>query len=263
MRNPAAEDVAGIIISAMGPLIGITTRPRQIHASGGEMWADTVNHTYRNGVTRAGGIPVLLAPVSDEAVPTLLNRIDGLLLTGGGDVDPSLYGSSPTKEMYGIDPERDRFEIALAREAHLRKLPVMAVCRGIQILNVALGGSLIEDIPSEIGSDYHAKIGDDVFVAHQQVQIEESCGLAALVGTTELAVNSIHHQALRRVADGIHPVAWANDGVIEAIEADDPDWPLIGVQWHPEYLGEVNDDPSHRLFTAFVQNAAAARVATP
>ena len=147
------------------------------------MWADTLNHTYRNGVTRVGGIPVLLAPVRDEhAVPHLLDRIDGLLLTGGGDVDPTLYGSAPTKEMYGIDPGRDRFEIALARDAFRRKLPVLAVCRGIQILNVALGGSLIEDIPSELGSDYHAKIGEEVFVAHQRVQIDESCGLAAIVG---------------------------------------------------------------------------------
>jgi putative glutamine amidotransferase len=173
-----------------------------------------------------------------------------------------LYGSEPTKEMYGIDAGRDRFEMTLAREAFRRRLPVLAVCRGIQILNVALGGSLIEDIPSEIGSDYHAKIGDDVFVAHQRVQIDEGCGLAALTGRTELEVNSIHHQALREVAGGIHPVAWAEDGVIEAIEADDPDWPLIGVQWHPEYLGEVGDDPSHRLFAAFIDNAASARLTT-
>jgi len=227
------------------------------------MWADTLNHTYRNGITRAGGIPVLLAQVADDAVPHLLDRIDGLLLTGGGDVDPSLYGSERTEEMYGIDPGRDRFEMALAREAFRRKLPVLAVCRGIQILNVALGGSLIEDIPSEIGSDYHAKIGDEVFVAHQRVQIDETCGLAALVGATDLAVNSIHHQALRRVADGIHPVAWAEDGVIEAIESDDPDWQLIGVQWHPEYLGEVDDGPSQRLFAAFIENAATARLTTP
>jgi putative glutamine amidotransferase len=140
---------------------------------------------------------------------------------------------------------------------------VLAVCRGIQILNVALGGSLIEDIPSETGSGYHARIGDEVFVAHQRVKIDDTCGLAALVGSTDLAVNSIHHQALRRVADGIHPVAWAEDGVIEAIEADDPEWPLIGVQWHPEYLGEVDDGPSHKLFTAFIENAATARLATP
>lgn len=246
----------------MGPLIGITTRPRLVQASAGELWADTVSHTYRNGVTRAGGIPVLLAPVEDEAVPTLLNRIDGLLLTGGGDVDPTLYGSERIKAMYGIDSNRDRFEVALAREAHRRKLPVLAICRGIQILNVALGGSLIEDIPAEIGSDYHAQIGEQVWVGHQNVRIDESCGLAALVGATQLGVNSIHHQALRQVADGLHPVAWADDGVIEAIEADDADWPLIGVQWHPEYLGEAGDDPSHRLFSAFIDNAAAARIAT-
>lgn len=246
----------------MGPLIGITTRPRLVQAAAGELWADTVSHTYRNGVTRAGGIPVLLAPVADNAVPTLLDRIDGLLLTGGGDVDPTLYGSEPVTSMYGIDPNRDRFEMALAKEAYQRKLPVLAICRGIQILNVALGGSLIEDIPAEFGSDYHARIGDEVYVGHQNVEIDVSCGLAAVVGTTQLGVNSIHHQALRRVADGLHPVAWAEDGVIEAIEADDDEWPLIGVQWHPEYLAEAGDDPSQRLFSAFVANAAAARIAT-
>jgi len=244
----------------MGPLIGITTRPRLVHASAGDLWADTVSHTYRDGVTRAGGIPVLLAPIEDDAVPTLLNRIDGLLLTGGGDVDPTLYGSEPTQDMYGIDPKRDRFEMALARGAHERKMPVLAICRGIQILNVALGGTLIEDIPSEIGSQDHAEIGDRVYVGHQKVRIDDTCGLAALVGSSELDVNSIHHQALREVAPGIHPVAWAEDGVVEAIEADDADWPLIGVQWHPEYLGAAGDDPSHRLFQAFVDNAAAARI---
>ncbi|NND02165.1 MAG: C26 family cysteine hydrolase domain-containing family, partial [Acidimicrobiia bacterium] len=147
----------------MGPLIGITTRPRLVQASGGEMWADTVSHTYRNSVTRAGGLPVLLAPVPDEAVPTVLDRIDALLMTGGGDVDPELYGGTRVKEMYGIDSNRDRFELALAREAHRRKMPVLAICRGIQILNVALGGSLIEDIPNEIGSDFHSKIGEEVY----------------------------------------------------------------------------------------------------
>lgn len=253
---------ATVIIAPMGPLIGITTRPRLVQTSGGELWADTVSHTYRDSVVRAGGLPVLLSPVSDEAVPTVLDHIDGLLMTGGGDVDPALYGSEPTKEMYGIHPERDRFELALAREAKRRKMPVLAICRGIQILNVALGGTLIEDIPSELGSDFHSRIGDEVYTRFQNVSIDESCSLASLVATTQLGVNSIHHQALRRVADGIHPVAWADDGVIEAIEADDPDWPLIGVQWHPEYLSQVGDGPSHRLFRAFVDNAAAARVAT-
>ena len=246
----------------MGPLIGITTRPRLVATSGGELWADTVGHTYRNATIRAGGIPVLLAPVPDEAVSTVLDRLDGLLLTGGGDVSPQLYGGEELPEMYGIDPERDRFEAALARGAFERKLPVLAICRGIQILNVALGGTLVGDIPSEIGSNYHAKIGPDVFEAHQNVRIDDSCGLAALLGTDELKVNSIHHQALRRVADGIHPVAWADDGVIEAIEADDPHWPLIGVQWHPEYLDVVDDAPSRKLFAAFVANASRP-VATP
>ena len=226
------------------------------------MWADTVSHTYRNSVQRAGGLPILLAPVEDDAVPSILDRVDGLLMTGGGDVDPALYGGERVKEMYGIDPNRDRFELALAREAYRRKMPVLAICRGIQILNVAMGGSLIEDIPTEVGSDYHSKIGEQVYETFQKVSIDASCGLATLVGTTELGVNSIHHQALRRVATGLHPVAWADDGVIEAIEADDPDWPLIGVQWHPEYLSEADDESSQKIFKAFVANATRASVAT-
>lgn len=246
----------------MGPVIGITTRPRTVQASGGEIAADTLSHTYRNSVVRAGGIPLLLAPVTDEQIPTVLDRIDGLVMTGGGDVDPDRYGGRRVKEMYGINNERDRFEIDLARHAYARKMPVLAICRGIQVLNVALGGTLIEDIPTEIGSDYHAKVGPEAYQAFQNVSIDESCGLAAMLGATEVSVNSIHHQALRQVADGIHPVAWADDGVIEAIEADDPDWPLIGVQWHPEYLSEVDDDPSQRIFSAFIENANRARVAT-
>lgn len=245
----------------MGPIIGITTRPRLVQTSGGELWADTVAHTYRNSVIRAGGVPIHLAPVPDKAVTALVDRLDGLLMTGGGDVDPDLYGGKRVKEMYGIDAERDRFELALAREAHSRKLPVLAICRGIQILNVALGGTLIEDIPSEIGSDFHAKIGDEAYATFQKVTIDDSCGLHALVGSNEISVNSIHHQALRRVAEGIHPVAWAEDGIIEAIEADDPKWPLIGVQWHPEFLSEVGDETSHRIFAAFVSNAMAAQPA--
>jgi len=244
----------------MRPVIGIGARPRLIEASGGELWADTVAQTYRNAVTNAGGIPVILAAVDETAVPQLLDRVDGLLLKGGGDVDPATYGGSPDVEVRGISLERDGFEIALAREAHRRRIPTLAICRGIQILNVALGGSLIEDIPSEVGSTDHDSYGEKSWKAHQHVTIDEGCGLAALVGGTHIHVNSIHHQALRRVADGLHPVAWADDGIIEAIEADDEKWRLIGVQWHPEYLSAVGDETSDRIFTAFVENAAAARV---
>ena len=111
----------------MGPVIGITTRPRTVQASGGEMPADTLSHTYRNSVIRAGGIPLLLAPVTDEQIPTILDRIDGLVMTGGGDVDPDTYGGRRVKEMYGINPDRDRFEIELARHACERKMPVLAI----------------------------------------------------------------------------------------------------------------------------------------
>ncbi|MFQ5554899.1 MAG: gamma-glutamyl-gamma-aminobutyrate hydrolase family protein [Acidimicrobiia bacterium] len=244
----------------MPPVIGISTRPRVVPTSGGELGVDSVQHTYRDAVQRAGGIPLLLAPVPDAHIEVLLDRLHGLVLTGGGDVDPATYGSDERDRVYAVDGRRDAFEFALTRGAQARKMPVLAICRGLQVVNVALGGTLIEDIPTALSGPAasdggHAQRGDAAFRAHQAVNLEPGCLLARTLGTTDLMVNSIHHQAVRRIAPGLRTVGAAADGVIEAIEADDESWPLLAVQWHPEYLSDAGDAASHRLFAALVAAA--------
>jgi putative glutamine amidotransferase len=151
--------------------------------------------------------------------------------------------------------DRDEFELALVHEAKDRRLPVLAICRGLQLVNVALGGTLIQDIPTEVGSMDHTVIGHAVYDGHQPVTIDEDSRISRAVGATELMVNSIHHQAVKELAPGFRAVAWAGDGVIEGIEHDDPEWPFLAVQWHPEYLGHNDDAASHALFNALVEAA--------
>ena len=243
----------------MPPVIGITTRPRDVSSSEGTSSAYTAQRTYTDAVLRAGGVPVLLAPVPDPRVGALLERIDGLVLSGGGDLDPARYGGQRDDTTYGIDFDRDEFEIEAVKIAASRRLPVLAICRGLQVVNVALGGSLIEDIPTEIGSADHTVIGHEVFNGHQHVSLDPTCFVSRVVGADDLHVNSIHHQAVRELAPGFRAVGWADDGVVEAIEYEDATWPLLAVQWHPEYLDDVDDLPSRALFKALVDLAAARR----
>lgn len=239
----------------MTPLIGLTTRLRTLATSGGEVDNHTLNHTYTDSVVRAGGTPIMLAPVPAPMIPGLLDRVDGLVLTGGGDVDPTRYGGTEHASMYGIDFDRDAFELDLVHEAAVRHMPVLAICRGLQVVNVAFGGTLIEDIPTEVGSTHHSVRGAEVYNGHQRVKVEDSCRVGLVVGTSDLMVNSIHHQAVRQLAEPLRAVAWADDGVVEAVEHENAAWPLLAVQWHPEYLGDNDDDASHRLFDALISAA--------
>ena len=239
----------------MPPVIGITTRPREIKSSAGVSDAHTLQHTYTDGVLRAGGVPVPLAPVPGRHISGLLDRFDGLVLSGGGDVDPSRYGGHLHDSMYGIDFDRDEFEIELVRIAAARRFPTLAICRGLQVVNVALGGTLIEDIPTQIGFTDHTVIGHQVFNGHQHVRLEPGSLVAKVVDALDLEVNSIHHQAVRDLAPGLRAVGRADDGVIEAIEHEDATWPLLAVQWHPEYLEDAEDPASRALFRALVESA--------
>ena len=240
----------------MQPVIGITTRPRAITSAAGDSHAHTLERTYFDSVLRAGGLPVLLGPIPPHAVADLLDRVDGLIFTGGGDIEPHRYGGVPIDSMYDMNTDRDAFEIELAHEAARRRFPTLAICRGLQVLNVALGGTLIEDIPSEVGTAHRAA-GPRVYDGHQHVRLSTGSRVAEVVGSNELMVNSIHHQSVRDLAPGFVAVGWADDGVIEAVEHEDPAWPMLAVQWHPEYLNDVHDMPSLALFDALV--AAAAR----
>jgi len=238
----------------MHPIIGVTSEPKSTKGSAGDLNSLVIGHTYTDAVKRAGGLPVILAPVSDKDVPAIVDRIDGLLLSGGGDVEPQRYGEEPHPTLNRTSAARDEFEIALAREAWARRLPVLAICRGLQVVNVAFGGTLIQDIPSELGSIDHTVIGHAVYDGHQPVTVESNSLIAKATGSTDLMVNSIHHQAVKDLAPGFRAVAWADDGIVEGIEHEDESWPLLAVQWHPEYLSENSDEDSHRLFEGFIDS---------
>jgi len=207
-------------------------------------------------VRRAGGVPVVLPPLlgEGEAAP-LLSRLDGLLLSGGWDLSPHWYGGEESPLVEGVDRERDRMELALAREALRAGRPVLAICRGLQVLNVALGGILYLDIRAQVpGALAHRPTeGQPPDATAHPVRLEAGSRLASILGEGEVLVNSFHHQAARDVGKGLVVTARAPDGIVEAVEH--PAHPFcIGVQWHPE-IAPGDRGRMERLFAAFVEAA--------
>jgi putative glutamine amidotransferase len=207
---------------------------------------------YVDVVRVAGGVPLILPPVEGET-PEGLDAIDGLILPGGGDVDPVHYGGGHHDANYGISQERDQFELALARAALARPgLPILCVCRGVQLLNVALGGDLIAHIPDHCGTTVVHRTQERKPVPHGGRLAPES-RIAGLLDETELVVQSVHHQAVGRLGAGLRAVGWSDDGVIEAVESQRHPF-VIGVQWHPE-LDALSDPRPMRLFEELVSQA--------
>lgn len=227
------------------PLIGLTTYGRSVD-NRYSLPAD-----YLDAVRRAGGVPILVAP-GEHRWEAPLQVLDALILTGGGDIDPDRYRGKRHETNYGIDPERDAFELELGRRAIDSGLPTLGICRGAQILNVVQGGALIEHIPDEFGDSILHRALPREPVRHS-VRVKASSRLATILGLDELHVTSWHHQALRGVATGLEAVAHAPDGTIEAVEMKDHPW-LIAVQWHPE-LTAAADPLQQKLFDAIVQHA--------
>jgi len=233
------------------PLIGIST----YHRETGGRHRFTVPTAYVDALRAGGGLAVLVAP-GDEAPEELLERLDGLVLSGGGDLDPASYGGDTHARTYSVSPERDQFELALLRAALARGTPTLAICRGMQILNVALGGDLHPHLPDVVGEAVTHRISQTEAAAHP-VRLERGSALADRLGSTGLAaVPSWHHQALRRLGAGLRAVAWAPDEVIEGVElAGEPQ--LIAIQWHPELAGAAAE--GRGLFAAVVEAAARRR----
>lgn len=197
----------------------------------------TLNRHYVESVVRAGGLPLLL-PVFDD--PSLaadtLDAVDALILTGGTDVDPALYGQPRHPSVTAVDPLRDRWEAALLAEARRRRMPVLAICRGCQIVNVALGGTLHQDLPSQKPSPIrHVGAEGSMSVLTHGIRITAAESRLARVFGPRVEVNSFHHQAVDTLAPGLTATAWSDDGVLEAFEAPGDDF-LVGVQFHPEAL---------------------------
>ncbi|MFS8640616.1 MAG: gamma-glutamyl-gamma-aminobutyrate hydrolase family protein [Symbiobacteriaceae bacterium] len=235
----------------MRPLIGVTAHNRANEEPGRD-WL-YIPRDYFRAVWRAGGLPVMLPLVADEAeAAQVLERLDGLLLAGGDDLDPLLYGELPLPGTGRIDPERDRAELAYARQAVRRDMPTLGICRGHQVLAVAFGGALWQDIPTQVpGAIKHRQEAPADYPTHP-VAIAPGTRLAALLGPERL-VNSRHHQAVKRVPEGWVASAHAPDGVIEAMEHPERRF-VLSVQWHPEnFQGQPYNFDS--LFEAFVDAA--------
>lgn len=241
------------------PIIGLTTY-RKVAAQANPLPLMALMPSYIEAVAAAGGVPVLIPLGIDEgALLVLLSQLDGLVLTGGGDIAGDLYQSEHADYIFDVDPDRDRVEYFLAREAIAQDKPLLAICRGHQMLNVALGGTLYEDVlewmPGAIKHDFFG-----VFPRNHQahpVTIEPGSKLAKTLGRQETAVNSLHHQGIRDLAPGLVAAAHAPDGLIEGVEALEHPYAL-GVQWHPENL--IEDDPVMlSLFRGLVDAAQARR----
>ena len=218
-----------------------------------------VNAAYVQALLAAGGMPLILSPlVSPSLAARALDGMDGLLLTGGEDLDPAWYGADPSPWLNPPSRERDIFELALFAVARQRGLPILGICRGIQLINVGMGGTLFQDLPSERpGAINHSPEGSRDARAHR-VRLEPGSRAAEALGVPSVLVNSSHHQAIKHLAPGLRATGWSDDDLIEAVEtAPDTPW-LLAVQWHPEEMHRDRKAPEHGLFAALVREAGTA-----
>lgn len=231
------------------PIIGITTFNQNEHGH------YHIASTYIEAVRSSGGLPVLLP--ADEPTPSaILEFVDGLIFSGGGDLDPATYHGSIHPAISMVDPKRDAFELTLSEFALKSDIPILGICRGIGVLSVASGGSLITHIPDEIG-EFIEHTGEFSKPVEHLVQIKPQSRLAKVVGSTEVKVVSLHHQAVSAVPSGWCVAATAKDGVIEALEHKHHPW-AIALQWHPEMA--LNQPQQQRIFAALVEAASARKM---
>jgi len=237
------------------PLIGITTYGPEIKGEEG-LERYSLPSAYCDAVRRAGGVPVLL-PAGEPDVAAVLTRLDGVVFSGGGDLDPAVHAGGTHADLYGVVPGRDRFELEIARLALARReLPVLGICRGMQLLNVALGGDLELHLPDRRGSAVLHRTASREPILHP-VRVEPGSALEAIYAAREFPVCSWHHQELRKLGSGLRPVAWSDDGVVEAVVCDAHPFAL-GVQWHPEM--QLDQHPLQmRIFQELVAHARGGR----
>src|SRR5436190_14208895 len=233
--------------SVIKPIIGIGSDVLRQKGERDRAFAFT---TYVESLRKAGAVPVVIPPQPENA-EAIIDGLDGILLAGGDDCDPDAYGEPPHSTVHAMDPRRQNNDLTLARLTRQRRIPTLGICLGVQMMNVAAGGTLIQDIDSELRTDIeHASEPSDR--NHHDVLIEERTRLADILGDRELNVNSSHHQAIRHVGEGLRVTALAPDGIVEGLE--DPSHPFyLGVQWHPEDM--VTEKSAERLFGAFVDAA--------
>jgi len=223
----------------------------------GDVHRVRLNTAYVKALELAGLVPFIIPPLSDaSAAQRVIDAVDGLLLTGGEDVDPDLYGQPRHEKLSTVNRERDETEIALVHAARESRKPVLAICRGPQLLNVALGGTLIQDIgacvPGAIDHDSEG-VHDVRDVRAHEVTLEPGSRIAAAVGATRIRVNTLHHQSILDPAPGLRVTGRADDGIIEAVESDSDDWWTLAVQWHPEEMTDSAEPWDRGIFHAFAK----------
>lgn len=216
---------------------------------------------YVTSLTEAGAVPIILPSASEDGVGKYMEFCDGFVISGGCDVDPRFYNENPSVQIGAFDTERDRAELQLIRRAAALNKPVFGICRGLQAINVAFGGSLIQDIPSEVKGALQHEQKEPREKSSHLVKLDQESGLYQLFHKqSEIYVNSLHHQAIKRLADDLRAVAYSDDGIIEAVEAVNG-LDVLGIQWHPESMAAGGDELMRLLFKKFVRKCRS-KVAT-
>ena len=238
----------------MAPLIGITLDDE--HARPG---VHVLRDDYVRSVEQAGAVPLIVPPSAPELAPAILDRLDGLLLSGGVDIDPALFGQDPDPGLRRVDRERDDLELALTREALARDLPILAICRGIQVLNVACGGTLVQHLPSAIAGGERHDCPEPRTGRVHRIDLRPDTRLHRILGEGSISVNSFHHQAVDSVGEGLSVTATCpDDGVVEGLEMPGQRF-VVGVQWHPETFWDQEDS----FQSLFDSHAEAVRAGAP
>lgn len=243
------------------PLIGLTVYDRLVTTNRvGEMHVTANPVSFARLIDAAGGVPIFIPNVALETLRPVLDQLDGIVLTGGGDVDARRYGEDPRPETFDVDETRDGLENYLSLRAVQEGVPMLGTCRGMQILNVVLGGTLVQEIGQPRGAteeiDHNPKA--ELWEATHWVTVEPGSRLASVHGPGLLKVNSFHHQVVSRLGEGLRATAVSPDGLIEAVEAEDPEVWIVGVQWHPELMS-LRYQHHAGLFNALVDAASATR----
>ena len=216
-----------------------------------------LNEAYVDAVREAGLTPLVVPPLPAEELPAIADAVAGIVLTGGEDVGPAHYGAAPAAPTTSVHGRRDECELALARLAHDRRIPTLAICRGIQLVNVAFGGTLVQDIATERPSNIEHDLSEQRTSRVHDVRVDPDSRLGTVIGSETISVNSSHHQAIAKVASKLRISARAPDGIIEGAEWVADDWWMLAVQWHPEELTRDGKSWDKNLFRAFAETVRA------
>lgn len=247
--------IAMLLLMAFGVQDAAARRKPVIGIASGYNGAEytSLRRTYTDAILRSGGIPFILPQVNDPATAAeMLSHVDGFMLTGGVDIDPARYGESVLNETVEIDSHRDTVDILYARAALERHLPILAICRGEQLLNVVLGGTLYQDLPTQKPGEIAHRQSEDGKIPTHEITVSEGSMLQRIMGSNKLMVNTFHHQAVKDPSPRVKVTALSPDGVVEAYEFEGKGQWLIAVQFHPEMLVR-GDDAWLSLFKAFVK----------